>query len=381
MRLSKTSLKSFLTSILLIVQYTLLLLYLLSPNNFNTFLYISIFFSFISIFFVVFISNRKLVFWAILSIFIIALSFSLNLLLIGNITEKLMVRSLIVNFSIALLLNTGSVSRKIGFLIYLIFLLVILAAYIRSGDVQEIFPRQSKNYLTFYALVFSFPYVTTFIKIKQKPPILYVISFIILGVISFSRAGTIMGLVFFVGLFFLDSETNWKKRIKKLFYLVILSIIGIYMLQYIDSFEYIVNRFVEEGIQDSNRLEAWKEYIFELKSLKNVFLGVPLNDLRFVSIRLAGSLHNSFLQSHATGGLIYLLFNIIVLYLMTSLYIKKKNYIGLLIVFVFVLRSFFDTNYPGAGLGDIILYYYYFNYMLEQKESNSELYTGRYNVK
>ena len=110
----------------------------------------------------------------------------------------------------------------------------------------------------------------------------------------------------------------------------------------------------------TGRTGIWSEYFTNMfQNIKNLFLGVRFSDLSLM-IRYKNNLHNSILNIHALYGLVFTLYVCFLLIRIIIMCVKKKNWIYLSVMLVFLVRSMTDRFFGGGQAGTPILLFLLF---------------------
>ena len=202
-------------------------------------------------------------------------------------------------FLIAVFLNAFVVAVKLGL----------------HGLNTPVYVDSSNNYISIHLLSPALLYYTRLDLGKKKMPLYPVAVIWILCLLAGGRGGVLACTILAFGVVmrrYLSNPKDRRSRIKLLFILTVLMIPAtLIILQYLVSRLsglYVMDRFMNKGLDGGGRLDCWTEYIQNaFKSTKNFLFGVPLDEVSW-AIRYKGNLHNSFLFVHAYTGFFGLAF-------------------------------------------------------------------------
>lgn len=230
--------------------------------------------------------------------------------------------------------------------------LVFFGAYFLGIDTNRLLPTGSRNSLG--ALVFVISALAFLISKRSNMVILYIAAIILL--LLGGRTNQFVGIALFG--FAIVSKLNSKYFN---IFLFILGVSGLLFIQFTIGFENLFNLiFINEagtsiGLR-SLRSIVWEEWYDNLTLYKFVF-GFSLSELSFVSWRLNGNPHNSFILIHSYTGILFVIFTCWLL--QKVMYIKKEIafFIGLLL-----FKGFFDTILMPSSLDIFILIFLFFGH-------------------
>lgn len=230
-------------------------------------------------------------------------------------------------------------------LFFLITCLVFFSAYFLGIDTNRLLPTGSRNSLGALIFVIS---ALAFVLSKRSNIAILCIAAIMLFLLG-GRTNQFVALCLFG--FAISSKLNSKYFN---IFIFISALGGLLIIQFTLGFENLFNlMFVNEagtsiGLR-SLRSIVWGEWYENLTLYKFIF-GFNLSDLAFVSWRLNGNPHNSFILIHSYTGILFVIFTCWLL--QKLLYLKREIafFIGLLL-----FKGFFDTIILPSSLDIFIL--------------------------
>ena len=230
--------------------------------------------------------------------------------------------------------KTGMIMSAL-YLIYL-YLFLYKNIFIEGTDPNFIYEELGLSRNHPGCLIVSFLCFYAFLKymVMGKLPLILPI----LGVIlTFSLEGrSSFGVtIAFVCLVFRSS-----KKSHLIFYLFLLIGVLSYFWEDLMGF-YTLSRLSEKGTDNSARDVIWSAYFSNI-DLFSCILGLDAENVKGLSV-YGGNPHNSFLNFHRRMGLIGLLALLWIMVFSIKKYLKNKQYIPIIFIFLYIVRIFFDT--------------------------------------
>ena len=317
--------------------------------------YVQVFLGLLS-YFVIFYNvknDKRLIKFTIL-LFPIFLAIFFNLILIRNFELKQLLYAVIIMPAIALLLFFFKYPRFFTLIPFFVVLFITIYRWFVLGIEANEITVNSRNYIVYHLFLSSIPYILYCYRHNERPFVIIPIVFIAAALFAIGRGGIIMSIIFFIG--WLAGRITISKHKYLIFFLILLFLITIiYLLISNDTVEVLFSRFEKNGFESSQRTSAWKQYIYSLADPFNFLFGTRVSTLPQVH-ELEDSLHNSYLNLHASMGL----FCIPYLYLAISGFIvllKKKEFWLAAFFGAFLIKGFVDADFPCSSVGgDIYMY-------------------------
>lgn len=366
-------LKGALPPFLLVVNMSLILLAHINESLAISMFYFQIAFSFFTWFFLwgklkknrVFLKANKALL-LLLSIYIV------NIFLVGNASVKTILYSILIFPCVAYLIFFNNTNRIVCHaLIIMPLVFVLYRLFVLGIDPEEIFIN-SRNYIVFYLVLFSLPYYYNCGINRELPLILYPVITVLIALFIIGRGGIIMSFIILFGWLFEYSIDN-KKSGRFLMLLLVLCLVYILSTVDFDMYDGMFSRFEEKSLDSEARTEGWNEYLRSLSNPINMVLGSKIKTLYYVSTYLDGSLHNSYLATHARMGLFcFFLFFVIV---KTLLKLLKNKYFYLFFLFLAIcIKGYVDLDFPGVNVGGdiniLVLFILYLSLSTKRKKIN-----------
>lgn len=227
-------------------------------------------------------------------------------------------------------------------------------------DPNEALVAHSRNYISVYYLLISILYYIEEYKFSKKIKFVPSAFFLIVCIWAFGRTSVFVGIVFFIGIIFLEFKLN----IKKATLIVLTVLVTILILDYIGVFSNYVNyalqRFMEKSVKGDPRFLILNNYISNITA-SSFLTGFNVNNKQHLFLGY-GQPHNSFIEMHYRYG-VWSLFKIIIVVfgLIKSFFTKKLIF---LFLFLILFRSFFDIMIFSPDQFDFVIYiviYYAFS--------------------
>lgn len=232
----------------------------------------------------------------------------------------------------------------------------------------------SRNFISVLLLSTMLLYYISCMDKKKPILITPVLVYFYINIYATGRSGIIVSGVLTIGLLIYKYINIGNKRLKALmgFLIVIVLVTVVIYITNLDNS--IISRFIntnfsafmQRGIDSNGRYFIWETFIENnSKSISSFFFGSN------VSLAMSdGNLHNSFLQSYASFGILG--FIIIVCCVVRSFVtgLKKKNYLYLILFAALVLRAFTDRVFF-QGYCELYLYYFIFYFVFQDKRNRN----------
>ena len=183
--------------------------------------------------------------------------------------------------------------------------------------------------------------------------------------LALGRGGILASSILFLGIIYLKLFGKEYLRLgslsKKKRQIIIFVASFLIIFAALFSSEFISNvflqRFQEFGFYGTGRTAMWAEYFDEsLKSFKAFLFGTDFDNL-FHMIRYRNNIHNSFINIHATNGLIMLGYVFFYMGVGYKKIIDRKKWTTLLCITAFFLRAFTDRIFGGGSSGTLIFFF------------------------
>ncbi len=303
-------------------------------------------------------------------LFVYSAWFIISFILIGNADIREVLNGIVLMPVIPLLLYFFRISNLFALLQFLIvtgyIIFVVTTGLVPLDEVTY----NSGNFLSYYAMLYSFPYYVTCYYEKKEPLLIVPIITLIVALLSLGRGGIISsGLLLLLLVYF---KINAPGRIKWLYrFLLVLLIVFVSYVGVSDSFSLFLDaslsKFDAYGMDTRGRSDSYTLYLASLTNPIYLLLGTPIEKIPYIYNYLEGHVHNSWLTLHSTIG-IYSLF--ILLYVFTGLryLLKNKQYYILAIMLCLLLAGFSNTDIAGALVGgDMYLFFIIIMYIEYKK--------------
>lgn len=242
----------------------------------------------------------------------------------------------------------------------LIILKVPIRSFMKDGT--------SYNYISVLLLFYLLYYCITCIQQRKKIDYFSAILFFIISLLAYGRGGIVTAtffLIFVVMARYKEINKTYQKIIVGIliFILFILIIINFSNI-FIESG--LFNKFiVRSNISEESRLLVWKAYI---ENLFGSCINILFGGTKFIAFE-SGNIHNSFLQIHASIGLLPLIYICYSYLSYIKLNLKERNYMPIICLLALVLRAMLDQLFF-QGYNEIFLYYFVFESLKQRRHFN-----------
>lgn len=362
-------LKGFIPNVLLFVSFSLILLSRTDQNMVHICIFIQTFVAAITHFYLntrlrhFRIYNKLLMFLLICGVVLF-----LNLMLVGNITLKMIIYAVIIMPSIAMLIFFGKIQTSWLYAIFFFALAFIVIRWWLVGD-PNIVTVNSRNYLGTYLVLYSLPYYFNCYKNRILPNLALPLITLTVSILAVGRGGILVSLIILIGWLFEYHDHSKHKYIVVGFIIML----GLGMIVTISSTGVVnkyFSRFEAEGFFSSIRAGLYAEYLNSLMVIRNFFLGTNLDSLPLIAFR-GSSVHNSYLYAHARMGI----FSFIYVYYIAKGFFtlfREKSWFFVFYFMAVLIKAFIDSDFPATPVGaDIYVFFLILVYMSYKEEKNN----------
>ncbi len=245
----------------------------------------------------------------------------------------------------------GSVQFRMSFYFLVGYYFFFLFAVVKLGfavDVfNEIFPNQSRNFVSGLAILLQIWYSLNKFKFKDGVTLITPLLTAALCILCFGRSGIAFSLILVVFCYLFHFKGI---AFRFLFCLAIMLLLFFNL----ESIIFIVTEQTNfsRGV-DSSRTELWLGYL-ERIDFVSFFSGVSLNDVPAIR-QLSGNPHNSFLFGHSNLGFFYIL----MLSVFAIILLSCRSFYVVFLSIVLFSRLFFDTIMAPSVLDYILFFVLY----------------------
>lgn len=271
---------------------------------------------------------------------------------------------------IAILILENKYSHLVSLGLYAFTSLSILIRVIQGVNKNLILLANSRNYISILLMSTMLLYYISCHDKKKPVLITPVVVFFYINIYATGRSGIIVSGFLAIALIVYKYLSIKKKQLKILmfFLAVIISItVIIYIFQLEDSvISSFLNKnfsaFLDRGTDSNGREKIWTTFIENNTSGIWQFLFGSDASLAMMD----GNLHNSFLQSYASFGVIGFVALIILIVRALIAGIRNKDYLWLILFIGLLLRALTDRVFY-QGYCEVYLYYFLFYYTYWKK--------------
>lgn len=285
----------------------------------------------------------------------------INTYVVGNNTE---VRSAIMtaSFFVAALMLDEEVDERTYLVAMYLNAMVVLAKVALHGTKAPVYAGSSNNYVSIHLLVPIILYYSLLDARGKKIPLVHSCVVWVLCLMAGGRGGLLAATILVAGVIlrlYLADEATRRDRVKLGFLLVLIMIPVLIVLlkmmtEYLSDL-YVIDRFMNKGLDGGGRIACWTEYLQSLgNSTKNVLFGTRLDNLWWVR-HYNGNLHNSFLFVHAGMGIIGFVTFLFLLVRAMVWAIRNKTGVYLACILTMCFRGLTDHMFGGNRMTAIII--------------------------
>ena len=233
----------------------------------------------------------------------------LNTVFVGNMTIVLTMIMVASFFVAALMLDEGVDERAFLIALYL-NAGVALIRLVLFGNKVSVYVGSTNNYVSIHLLAPGLLYYSLLDARGKKIPIFPAFVIWTLSLLAGGRGGLLASTILLMGVILRRYLADGTARRDRILLGLLLAVIMIPVLVILawsifmsGSDLYVINRFLDKGMDGGGRIDCWIEYIQAMfSSAKNFLLGVNTDTLWW-GRHYNGNLHNSFLFVHAYMGI------------------------------------------------------------------------------
>lgn len=323
----------------------------------NTYIYLSGIVGLLAIvYWLINFKNRVFVQKATLVILLTMLLMFINYLFWGNYPLLSIFREPTSYMSIALMLLGVCQNRKFYFGVFIVAALFVIyrMSLIGFDFSHDTIFTYSRNYLSLYVFIFNLPYYYACSRDHEKASNIPVIICFGLSLITLGRGNIISSLLWFI-LIGLKYVVNSKGR-GRFGYLIITLVFALALVYFMtsDFANNFLYRFEDRAMEDDARFQIIQEYWSTIVSGVGLIFGCRLNSIPLVAV--LEHLHNSYLMLHCFMGLGGILLLFVGIYRCFKSLYKSHSFDLLILLTVFVFRSFSDWYFPIHN-GSILMWF------------------------
>lgn len=272
-----------------------------------------------------------------------------NFVIVHNFEIKQLLHGIITLPALALLIYFFDYKTWIYLIPFGCVSFLIIYKWFILGLGPEEVTVNSRNYIVFFLFIYIMPYFLHCYRISKLPSIILPLFILVIAILAIGRASIIISVILLVGWLFMLLKTTKHKFIV---WSIIIGIIALTIhLGFISkNFDLLFSRFEEKGFESTSRTDAWIQYLqFTMSNISNFLFGTNTMSVPLVRY-LNGSIHNSYLTSHAYLGILFVYY----LYLAFNGYfsfIKQKNYLMIAFFGALLIKGFVDADFPCTAVG------------------------------
>ena len=288
-----------------------------------------------------------------------------NAFVIGNVGFKESLCTFLFFSNIAAVLLFVKINHLISKVLFWTVTIIFTTLLFSTQSLDDILVN-SRNYVSYYFILFLLPYVISCKHYKKEVSLQLVLVCVLYSFIAVGRGGIIISLLVLAGILFFKIYDKSKYRKLYITTLCIICIIVFIIGINPNTIELLFGRFIDKNMDSEARTIGWLEYLSAMIEPINFLLGVKITTLPYCYIELGESLHNSYLSLHSRMGV----FAFVCLIFIFKGFIRILNddkYVAI-VLSALLIKAFVDTDFPFFYVGgDIYMYILLFNGILSKK--------------
>lgn len=303
----------------------------------------------------------------------------INLFGVKNINFSFIIKFLCEYLPVSIwLLCRRSIHKRYWISISIIIALATAISWFSSPDNYSIMNnRFSRNYVSIFLLISIFIITYLYENLGENVPIWVPITYLILSILAIGRGGILASIIYCMLYYVVDLKKNSKYTSLKLVlaFIGFILLIVFFLLEYDTIMNMFFSRFVDSSALNSNngRMRLYLLYISKmLHSFSSFFFGVRITEISKILPFIEGNLHCSFLQVHASFGILGIVGVIYYLKNCFQYLFKINHYYEIIFLIVFLFRIATDFALCGF-VTDIILIYYMILPVIGRKSNHARI--------
>lgn len=281
----------------------------------------------------------------------------------------------ICHIGICVLVLQNEYGHWISLCLYGITSVSILSSVIQGVNKDLILLANSRNYISILLLSTMLLYYISCHDKKKPILIMPVLIYFYINIYATGRGGIIVSGFLTIGLLvykYMNVENKHLKRLMGFIIVIIVITVGAYIAVtdncLIDNF---LNKnfsgFFTKGMDSNGRNEIWSIFI---QNNNKTFLGFLFGSDASIAMS-DGNLHNSFLQSYASFGLLGFILIIAMIIRALREGIKQRDFLWIVLFAGLILRAATDRVFF-QGYCELYLYYFLFYYDYHRMQDKKE---------
>lgn len=266
------------------------------------------------------------------------------------------------------LLRNKCKSKMIHAMYYLFAAVVIVQIFVLKKPYRKIMvDGTSHNYVSVLLLFYIALTVMLDAKRDKKTSFIMICMYAFACLMAYGRGGILSAGLLIVGV----GSFRWYEKRKELKTIAItVLLVGFIILNANEIVNSLLStgafeKFQESGMNSGGRSIIWKQFLSTCTDnwYSFIFGGNP-SVITMANKNGEGNLHNSFLQMYASFGLFFFLLNIFLIIAASVWNLYHHRNTMVIVAGVFFLRLFTDKG-MFKGYGEIVMYYYIFDFMIQ----------------
>ena len=306
-----------------------------------------------------------------------AITESLNVALVGNTTFEGVAYNILI-FGLVAIMFVYPHSYFQGIVVYYVLMMFFIPIFLR-GELAIYILTSSQNYVSVCLILAASIYyigVDNGGKGLRLIDLLPALLCFMLSVWAMGRGGILTSLFLLtsMSLIYLVKKAIRNKFLFILIPFLFAGIVLFLMRRGINPFDMLMSlgKLESKGMESTERMNLWVPYIQKLtESPGYFFFGVPLTEIPVIML-FEGNTHNSFIQLHAYNGIVMVLVFVVLLIKSLIYYIKKRNFLLLILTLTVVFRGMTDKFIFGQYGMPIMMYLVLYPYLASDKEEESD---------
>ena len=309
--------------------------------------------------------------------FVLFFTWLLNNLCVNNSDYSEIVTDFLY-IGIMIMMMVFPMSYTQGIVTFYLSITTFIIGYI-TGAATHTFLTSSGNYISILVILAASMYYITIQVSGHSLTIIDLLPSLLCFLISVwakGRAGILCCLILLLLIMLYYIRYYASKNSKRLLFiiLIILMVSGYLIIQnvnLIDSF-FALGKWAYRGVDTTSRNTIWGAYFDKLKENPfYILIGAPLNNIPII-YALNNNIHNSFLQLHATNGILPFILCIVLFVKDVVYFVKNKKQLLAIVLLVVFIRGMTDKfifgQYGMPIMMYLLLYPLFDSYISKQAE-------------
>ena len=288
---------------------------------------------------------------------------TLNILFVGQLQLQKYAIILIIYFAAGLYLSMAeTLNYNLWRIVFFVAVAVVMYNWMTTADEYHLFYGTSRNFVSVFLLIFLIPLVYAAYLNNRKISALYYVLIFVCSVSAIGRSGIaftglLLGAIYIYRVF-MNPKVSVRTKYLHFSLLCVALIVFLAMQTTVMSalVQKLFSRFIEmSNLQEEPRIKILSSYLESVDAWWKVLLGSNSRKIVYLQ-KWNGNIHNSYMLTHATFGLIGMIALVVGVISAICMLIKDgKTELGI-VLSIFAMRCLVDSIFY-AQLGDAIAWF------------------------